>query len=496
METELKLQVAEPGCWQQLLAHLPSLAPEGAVRRGRFRAIYYDTPGGALRQARLALRVRQEDGRWMATLKGGGTGLGGLHQRQEWNVPLKGPQEPSLYLFAQTGAAEVLRAALAEEEEGLTWQAVLETDFERTSLEVSRPDGSRVEIAADAGAIIAGGQRSPILELELELLAGGEAALFALGGDLARLFPLLPGSSSKYHRGLQLAGLAAPEEEPPGGCVAGSREVLLHWLKAAAYWQGRFLAQPEEVQPVHQLRVYLRRLRSALSFCRPFLTAEDCRKHQQELRLWAGRLAGVRETDVLLASLAASGLGAEEGLQGGLELELTARRRVLAADAWRELSQGGSTPLLLSLWGWLLSADWGQEPTPAQLTARLAKWVEKLRQVGEEADAHHEEQLHAWRIQGKKVRYALELCLLQRLRLSPELVEALADLQDALGELHDIQVQHKLLLQWRETPALAWEAGLLAGWQESERRRLLPALPGLRKEFRRYARRWLREYTP
>ena len=93
------------------------------------------------------------------------------------------------------------------------------------------------------------------------------------------------------------------------------------------------------------------------------------------------------------------------------------------------------------------------------------------------------------------MRYAFEFCLLQRLRLAPEMIETLVEIQDALGELHDIQVQHQLLMQWRDVPGTAWEAGFLAGWQEHERRRMLPDLKKLRKDFRRYVRRWLREHA-
>ena len=160
METELKLQVAEPKCWQAILDFLPTLDGGGEIQSGRFRAIYYDTPKGSLRKARMALRIRQENGSWMATLKGGGTSLGGLHQRQEWNVPLPRKQAPSVALFEDEEAAALLKAALQAEEQELSWQALLETDFERTFLRVDLPDGSCVEIAADKGKILAAGRRA------------------------------------------------------------------------------------------------------------------------------------------------------------------------------------------------------------------------------------------------------------------------------------------------------------------------------------------------
>ncbi len=57
METELKLQVAEPKCWQAILDFLPTLDGGGEIQSGRFRAIYYDTPKGDLTRLGYVARI-------------------------------------------------------------------------------------------------------------------------------------------------------------------------------------------------------------------------------------------------------------------------------------------------------------------------------------------------------------------------------------------------------------------------------------------------------
>src|SRR4051794_39242130 len=55
----------------------------GDVERTRLRARYFDTPRGALEQAGIALRLRQEGRSWVQTVKGAGPA--GCFDRLEHN---------------------------------------------------------------------------------------------------------------------------------------------------------------------------------------------------------------------------------------------------------------------------------------------------------------------------------------------------------------------------------------------------------------------------
>lgn len=225
-ELELKLQVREEACWGTLLADgfLQQMAVAPDWQRDRLQAVYYDTADGSLRKKRLTYRIRQEEGQWVATVKGGGNVAGGLHQRQEWNVPVDGPAV-DFAVFNNSPAGVLLREAAGD----APLVPLCSTVFERHTLYIERPGHTGIEVAADRGEIVAGGKRAPILELELELKNGQPAELLRLGAELVRRYPLVLESSSKYHRALLLAGLA---EAPPVLSPGQRTESLLSNLQA------------------------------------------------------------------------------------------------------------------------------------------------------------------------------------------------------------------------------------------------------------------------
>lgn len=205
IETELKLYITDRKIWCDILASssIAEYIQPDSLGYDTLEACYYDTPARSLRQAGLAYRIRREGGQWIATIKGGGKSAGGLHTRQEWNVPVEDCL-PSIKPFMTTSVGEKLQAAVGRDKLMLLFI----TRFERRTLIVQTPDGSIVEAAADRGEIIAGEKHEPIMELELEIKAGSTTALLELGAALAQQYPLLLEPRSKYYRGLLLAGLA------------------------------------------------------------------------------------------------------------------------------------------------------------------------------------------------------------------------------------------------------------------------------------------------
>ena len=198
-ETELKLSLHAQDL-PRLLSH-PLLAAPAAPQR--LLNTYFDTPDLALKQRRMAVRERLAGTQWLLTVKTAGHSVGGLSRRQEW----EGPTTPGALDFA----ALVDDATLAAELMGLraSLQALFATDFERQRWVVAHA-GARVEIALDQGRIHVPGTllSEPLLELELELLEGPEAALLSLA-DALRAAPdgalaLRPTDTSKAQRGLAL----------------------------------------------------------------------------------------------------------------------------------------------------------------------------------------------------------------------------------------------------------------------------------------------------
>ncbi|MDD2545595.1 MAG: inorganic triphosphatase, partial [Burkholderiaceae bacterium] len=287
IELKLGLPMADPAQLVPALLRVPALARCASEHR-QVHNIYYDTPDRRLQAQRMALRIRRvgpdEAPQWLQTLKTADSGHSALSQRGEWEVSVPGPV--------------LLQAVLREappwrhfDPEGRVFQALtpcFSTVFERTVWTVQGRDGSAIEVALDRGQITAGPHSAPLHELELELLAGPPAALFALARQIARRLAVLPLAASKAQRGQALRDgvLAAPRRASPpplrhlSNGAAMARPVLGEML-------GQFganlylLATEDDPEVVHQARVGWRRFRSALRLFRPLLNPPDP-------RLWQG----------------------------------------------------------------------------------------------------------------------------------------------------------------------------------------------------------------
>ncbi|QPL46903.1 CYTH domain-containing protein [Halomonas sp. A40-4] len=193
-----------------------ALSPEGPVALRQYPLLqtltpsrqtltntYYDTPGGALAQARIAVRLRQVDDQVLHTVKTAGHGGGGFSQRHEWEWPLT-----TRHLDTQ-GLAELPPFQGALGEAIPTLQPQLSTDFERWSWQVMWQD-SHIELALDEGRIHSGGHQAIICEAELELKHGAPEALWSLAQAIAESVPLRPSDTSKAARGNALAAQQWP----------------------------------------------------------------------------------------------------------------------------------------------------------------------------------------------------------------------------------------------------------------------------------------------
>ena len=198
-ETELKLQL-KPTDLPLLLAH-PLLA--AAAPAERLWNTYFDTPDLALKTRRMAVRERLAGEVWLLTVKTAGSSAAGVSRRREW----EGLTTPGALDFAALVDDATLAADLMALRPAL--RPLFATDFARRRWVLPHA-GAQVEVAVDEGTVSVPGTAlsEPLLELELELLSGPEAALLSLA-DALRGCPggpldLLPSDVSKAQRGMAL----------------------------------------------------------------------------------------------------------------------------------------------------------------------------------------------------------------------------------------------------------------------------------------------------
>ena len=484
---------------------------------------YFDTSAGDLMNAAVSLRVRQSAEGCLQTVKAAGSGP---FERFEWERPIAGDQPETAALPpASEPAGDLIRECF-----GLL-MPVFETDFERQIRLVRPQTGVRVEIACDRGEIRAGNRTERIAEVELERKEGPAAAFYHYALQWAQLHGarlLLP---TKAQRGLQLAGWlterpapvkvvpASPPAQTPTGEAA--RVILLGHLN-------HFLANVEPVlagsdpEGPHQLRVALRRFRSAIRFFdlrRPHQSggpdvpeataaagepapADDPTAAQwQTLDAGARALATdasfVRDADVfetgLLATLA-RGFPGDAALQV-LRRSLQTQREQERQRLRRALQSAPMAVFVLQAHVAIESLDrihWLSEPYEAFAAERLAGLVKRVRRRTRAAAA--EADWHEVRIAIKNLRYALDGCKALDLTTEPvgDAIETLSRWQGTLGLGQDLAVARGVAAEALAKTSAPTEMGvraaaLIDGYRafatrsESPEKLRKPILAGLRR---------------
>lgn len=207
MEIELKYLVPNKEVMDSIYddAYLFSVEEEGTRERLFFKASYFDTEDRALSENDIAFRVRMEGEKLVASLKWRGKVEGGLHQREEINIPLTDPNSyilPSPKIFKESEIGKEVIRLVGDK----TLKCIMEMGFLRSSFKIDT-GSSIIEVALDSGEIMTDKGNLPISELELELYSGNAKELLELGQKLALEYGLKTSDESKYHRGLKQLGI-------------------------------------------------------------------------------------------------------------------------------------------------------------------------------------------------------------------------------------------------------------------------------------------------
>ena len=498
-EIELKLTLSAAEA-RRLLRH-PLLLATPPVRR-RLYNTYFDTSDFALRQRGVALRLRRRGQRdWVMTVKGGDSGPGGLAQRNEWEAPT----QPGVFDFSP-----VDDRSLREFLEGIhkDLRPVFTTDFSRVAWLLDYA-GSRIELVLDRGDVRAEDSsgksfRSPLCEIELELLEGGATyALFDLAITLAHDYMLHPEIQSKAERGYVLAGGQVlrpvkglvPKLSVEMAPIEAFRAIALSCLvQLQRNEAGVAIGQDPEF--VHQARVAIRRLRCAFKFFSPVLAPEFVDVYSPRWREVARSLGGLRDWDVLIGETLQS-FGGKFPHFDGLELLSTRSEdaRVKAGiEALKVFKGRDYSRLMLAFCAALMReapATIGRAKVPEKYRdldlknfarKRLRRIERAIGKVTMTADSLSAEQFHSLRIDFKRLRYAQDIFspLFPRKRqLSYQ--SSLVALQDLLGSLNDHYTATRLL----ETLAPAETIPpILHGWIEGRIECLSGCLAQELKRFR------------
>lgn len=472
-EVELKLQV--PGSTRAAVDK--AVAGRMPARRMRLQAAYADTPDALLARHSLALRVRREGRDWVQTLKGAGDDA---LTRFEHNVRVfarPAGQVPSIdpALHRGTAVGDRLLALLGHEGPPALGVRYRTDVLRRTRL--LRSAGAQVELAFDSGAIQAGdasGASWPLCELELELVGGEPAALIELARQWTRRHGLWIDTRSKAERGELLARgtrIAPARGSQP---VVLKREMSPHaaWLVVLRECLAQIVANASQIasgeygdEHVHQLRVALRRLRSAWQLF-DFIATDPALVDGAATLFRA--LGAARDQLVVDTAFSAELGRALEGV--GVEPAPQHARRTDASST--ELLRSAATQtLLLGLIEASVEREPGSAAAPMPIAERLARALKRWHKQAV-ADAKRfaeldDAQRHRLRKRIKRLRYAIEFSagLFER-KAVRRYLKPLRALQERLGAISDVIVAIDALRGTSERDTQAWFA---LGWLSARR---------------------------
>lgn len=501
-EIELKLEVAPEA--QELLkkAALPNGFASSRATTKTLQSIYFDTPEQSLRKAKISLRIRKVGRSWIQTAKVGTGVQGGLSTAIEDEHRVAGRA-------IDLGVIEdpQVLSTLVQTIDGQTLEEACETVMRRTARTITAADGSQIEVAFDTGDVKAAGQAQALTEVEFELKSGSAGTLFYAAKSFVGAAPFRFSPCNKSERAFKLADGEDVSASKPALAVAvdllgtetvehAFRNVLRSCLEQIAH--NRFVVlHSDHPEGPHQLRIGLRRLRSAFRLFKPALNPHTLTSLDDTARAIAARVGDLRDLDALAQDIVAPLESCMPDaisiapLQDHLnKMKTEVRRNVLSYLASQDVND-----FILDLAAYTEARGWLQ-PERIDQTAQLAgairslsddslqKQWKKVARYGRRIDELTIPERHEMRKALKKMRYGVEFfaSLYPKSDVKPFL-KRMKKLQNIFGYLNDVAMAERLL----ELPvpkgaaahAISQTIGFTVGWHESQSR----AMWGHAKEY-------------
>jgi CHAD domain-containing protein len=474
LEVERKYDAGADTALPDLMT-LPGVASVAEPERHDLEAVYYDTDDLALAAGRITLRRRTggDDAGWHLKVPAGSG------ERQEVRLPLG--------RATRTPPKELRQATLAFTRGApLTPVATLRT--RRTVHRLLAADGSCLaEVCEDDVRAFDGASGHDLLawrEWEVELVNGTESLLDRVDAlmNAAGLAPAEAPSKLARVLGDRLKPAtppARPRRKGPVGAVLQAR--LAEQVEVLK--RRDIDVRRDTHEGVHQLRVAMRRLRSALATFRPLVDRDVTDPLREEVQWIAGMLGEARDAEVMRqrldqmvaaqpVELVLGGVSARvrhtlgtryrEGLAAAVEAMesvryldlLAALDRLVADPPWTPLAQQRASDALPEL----LRRDW----------KRLRKAVSAIDAAADRPS--RDVALHESRKAAKRMRYAAEAARPVLGKDARRVAAAAKAAQTVLGEHHDSVVTRQVLRQLGVQAQLdgdsAFTFGLLYGLEE------------------------------
>lgn len=477
-ESQIKFKTDSEGLKLALRSELLSAHTTKTLGR-TLRSVYFDTLAWNLRKQRMLLRVRKARNAHIMGLKSSRPLKNGTLSASQFDIRVPS-LDPSIALFGEEIATELNRVI-----DGQPLGQKFETQIKRR-LRCHNLAHSLIEVAFDEGFVVAGELRQTLTEIELKLKVGEETALYDFAVRLADSLPLRLEMMSKAERGFMLAA----DDRPLPVRAAAFRFSIDATLDSAietviasvleqfvANWPA--LTETRHPEAIHQMRIALRRLRTALAFFDRSLPCAEFRKFRAEAKRIAAALAPARDLDAFRQLVEEGPLTcyADEHESFKALLTMVKERRMAAyAIAQKIIDDPLTTRFVLTLRAFLAHRAWRNALSGAELlrltepaalfAAETLEWLHKRAlKRGRKLLQKPPGERHRVRIALKNIRYTAEFFSSFFGGVRPY-IRAVSKLQDGLGAFNDASsaTHHLRDVETEAGPQAAKAAGIVLGW--------------------------------
>jgi len=415
-------------------------------------------------------------------------GLALSHSRRLWRLERS---RPGLEPWPPTAPAPILAEAASVEEFGSRVPANLAPVARFVGRETELASGTGADVVTVqvlVGSIRLGQASRPVAQLTL---AGREAATVGLAHALAETVPMLPPRAGIAGEMEALVAGTAPTLRRTGTITLTSdlqvgeafSRIIAHLTDVMLFWARAISRTEENPEPVHQMRITLRRMRSAISIFRAACGSPEALSAGAAMRNLGSILGPARDWDVFLTRLGQRVGAALPDELGLARLLQTAERR--RAHAYRtlvaHLAGAEFRHLCIDLSAIAAGTGWRDGLNQTQLAAfnmplnafaadLLARRHRRVRRRGRHFQELDVPALHEVRLAGKRLRYASEFFApLFMPKPAALFIRRLTILQDQLGHLTDGAAASALLAELGPISGKhAYAIGLVRGFVASD----------------------------
>ena len=519
LEIELKLLIGNESMGEEIIGFLQSIGYRlGSERIGIHTDTYLDTFDWQLFKNRMALRFRRKQDSVRIMIKGVSEVVDGVSRRieieQDTGVSILRSME-----LPKGEIADLVRGII--DGKNLIPHLVIRT--ERREYPVTCPDQTTMLLALDRSLcssiwIEGSPWSSPRYEFEAELVNGNDNQIELLRDTLVVRFGLLQSGSSKLESAIVQLGLAGPSKmipvhlavQPDDRLHWAAKKILRHQFERFVQYRNGVLRELD-VECVHQARVSVRRMRSALKLFRNSFSEGMTRYCRKELAWIARELGQVRDLDVMLKRIESR----KEHLEAVSKLALRTIRSMAESDRRKHLKalNGRLKSMRYSIFVKrfhvflkqcsdpdsrnVVSGSAVSDIAPVLILKRLKSVLAAQRALAREPLPRL---FHQLRIEIKQLRYACEFFTGVLSENLGAFVKKLIVLQDTLGDMQDTVFIRDVILGYckniqskRASNTVLFDIGRIYQLQHQDYQNLRIAFESQWNEaFNRSARRALR----